>query len=54
MRAPDTTTSFTHLHQPMPVGVVSDAVRWHGTNAGATKRARIRAGGLATAGGTVP
>jgi hypothetical protein len=41
------------LHrQPMPVGVVvRDAVAWHGSDASATKRTRIRAGGLATAGG---
>ncbi len=46
-----TTDPFAPMHQPVPVGVVRDAVAWHGSDASATKRTRIRAGGLATAGG---
>ena len=44
-------TALFLMPQHQPVGVVRDAVSWHGSNACATKRTRIRAGGLATAGG---
>ena len=45
-------TALFLMPQHEPVGVVRDAVSWHGPMACATKRTRIRAGGLAAAGGS--
>jgi len=45
-------TALFLMLQHQPVGVVRDAVSWHGPMACATKRTRIRAGGLAAAGGS--
>jgi len=52
MRTSQPTALFL-MREHQPVGVVCDAVSWHGPNACATKRTRIRAGGLATAGGVL-
>ena len=50
MRTSQSTALFL-MPEHQPVGAVRDAVSWHGSNVCATKRTRIRAGGLATAGG---